>query len=288
MSTTRCTTARDARPLPPVVALRPRSLSRRAGILQARLRDRRAAGLPHEEVLLDVVDGVLARTSDVRADDLDVWARLVALVEEHDDLSPTLPACAATANLVGLALFGDVEDHAALCGLADELGHRRLAGLQHRYGSALETDSRLPLTTAAMRRLLGPGLGRRLATHPRTTARSEAVDDASLRAAHALLVQGIDRAWTVPPLDSVEEFVDIAANGTVNEWRHHVAMIITDPWSPYARRVVELARQVGTSHPAVVVTALVALCREQPLDERPGLARPVSRRTRYPSGRAAP
>lgn len=289
MSTTRSTTARGPRPLPPVVALRPRSLARRAATLQSHLRVRRAAGLPHEELFLDVIDEALARTTRVAPEDLDVWARLVALVEEHEDVSHTLPACAASANLVGLALFGGIEDHAALAGLADELGHVRLARLQHRYGNALETDSRLPVTTAAMRRMLVPGLGRRLATNPRTAIRSEAIDDASLRAAHALLVQGVDRAWTVPTLDSVEEFVDIAAHGTINEWRHHVAMIIADPWSSYANRIIELARQVGTSHAASVITTIVDLCREQDLGQRVRpRTHPAPRRSRSPGGKAAP
>lgn len=288
MSTTRSTTARGPRPLPPVVPLRPRSLARRAAVLQAHVRVRRAAGFPHEELFLDVIDGTLARTRFVAADDHDVWARLIALVEEHEDITHTLPACAATANLVGLALFGGIEDHTALVALADELGHDRLARLQHRYGTALETDSRLPVTTAAMRRMLVPGLERRLASHARTASRSEVIDDACVRAAHTLLVQGIDRAWTVPTLDSVEEFVDIAVHGTINEWRHHVAMIIADPWSPYVSRIIDLAQQVGTTHAATVVTTIVDLCREDHGATGRPRTRPATRRYRYPDGRAAP
>ncbi|GAA1528500.1 hypothetical protein [Nocardioides humi] len=281
MSTTRSVTSCIA---PPVVELRPRSLARRTATLRESVHVRRAADVPHEELFLAVVDGALGRTRRVRPEDLGVWARLVALLEEHADLSHTLPACAASANLLGLALFGDIEDHAALGGLADELGHERLARLQHRYGTALETDSRLPLTTAALRRMLVPGLEVRLAAHPRTARRSEAIDHACLRAAHALLVQGVDRAWTVPTLDSVEELADIAAHGTIAEWRHHVAMVIADPWSPYTTRIVELARLSGKRHVAIVIATIIDLCREQALavDHR------TRRRSRYPSGRAAP
>jgi hypothetical protein len=287
MSTTRSTTVRGTRPLPPVVPLGPRSLARRAAVLQARVRVRRTFGVPHEEVFLDVLDDTLARTHGVPSEDHDVWARLIALVEEHRDLSHTLPACAATANLVGLALFGGLEDHAALAALADELGHVRLARLQHRYGTALETDSRLPLTTAAMHRMLVPRVGRRLA-HLRTPALDEVFDDTRLRAAHALLVQGIDRSWTVPTLDSVEEFVDIVANGTINEWRHHLAMIIADPWSSYADRIVDLGRQVSPTQ-AAVVAIVVDLCRDQhhTAAGRPR-THPATQRYRYPGGRAAP
>ncbi|MDQ6523556.1 hypothetical protein RB608_08105 [Nocardioides sp. LHD-245] len=277
---------------PAVTALRPRSLARRSATLREHVRARRVIGLPHEELLLDVLDGALARTHRVRPEDLDVWARLVALVEEHPELSHTLPACAASANLVGLALLGDVEDHAALSGLVGELGHKRLARLQHRYGTALETDSRLPVTSAALRRILAPGLTRRLAAHPRTAHRSETIDDTCLRAAHALLLQGVNRTWTVPRLDSVEEFADIAAHGTINEWRHHVAMIIADPWSPYVDRIVDLARQVGRSHPSRIITAIVALCREQELATGalavPPTPHPATRRSRHLGARAAP
>ncbi|WP_408898258.1 hypothetical protein ACJ5H2_03920 [Nocardioides sp. R1-1] len=292
MSTTYRAPAPRAAAAPAVVALRPRSLARRAVVLREQVRRRRAACLPHEDLFLDVLDGVLARTARVPHADLDVWARLVALVEEHPDLSHTLPACAASGNLVGLALFGDLEDHAALSGLVDELGHDRLARLQHRYGSALETDSRLPLTTDALRRMLAPGLARRLATRPPAPYDSAAVDDACLRAAHALLLQGVDRTWTVPPLDSVEELLDITAHGTVHEWRHHVAMMIADPWSPYTQRLLDLAATIAGSHAAAVVTMIVALCRERAAGPaRRSRARPPHRATsgsRHPGGRAAP
>lgn len=109
-----------------------------------------------------------------------------------------------------------------------------------------------------------------------------------MRAAHTLLVQGIDRAWTVPTLDSVEEFVDIAVHGTINEWRHHVAMIIADPWSPYVSRIIDLAQQVGTTHAAAVVTTIVDLCREDHGATGRPRTRPATRRYRYPDGRAAP
>ncbi|MCR1786423.1 hypothetical protein KVF89_28070 [Nocardioides carbamazepini] len=277
---------------PAVTALRPRSLARRSATLRERVRARRMVGVPHEELLLDVLDGALTRAHRVRPEDHDVWARLVALVEEHPELTHTLPAYAASANLVGLALFGDVEDHAALSGLVDELGHQRLARLQHRYGTALETDSRLPVTSAALRRILAPGIGRRLAAHPRTACRSTTIDDACLRAAHALLLQGVNRRWTVPRLDSVEEFADIAAHGTINEWRHHVAMVIADPWSPYVQRLTDLAHQVGRTHIARVIAAIVELCREQELATGrlavPLVSHPATRRSRQLDGRAVP
>jgi len=277
----------DTRPLAPaVVALRPRSLARRAAALRERVGVRRAAGVPHEELLLEVVDGVLARTHRVSAGDLDVWARLVALAEEHADISPTLPACATAANLVGLAVFGDDRDVAALVGLVDELGPERVARLQHRYGGALETDSRLPLTTAALRRMLASGpLGRRSTD----AAHGPAFGDTCLRAAHALLVQGVDRAWTVPTLESVEELVDITTHGTVNEWRHHVAMLMSEPWSAYSDRLLELARRCADPSSASVVRAVVELCRDQaPTGRHRGATGHALAATPYLGSRAAP
>jgi len=280
MTTTRATTAvapRAPRAASAVVTLRPRSLARRAEALRADLHAGRTTAGPAEEVLLDILDGALARTERVAPGSLDAWARMVALLEEHRELSPTLPALAAVANLVALALLGDGEDHVALSRLAAELGHERLARLQHRYGTALETDARLPVSSQAVRRMLGPGRPRR----PSAPA---------LRAAHALLVQGVDRSWTVPRLESVEELVDIAVHGTITEWRHHVAMVIADPWSPYPNRLVELARQAGGADIARVVSAIVALCREQAAadDQRALRAHRATRRSRHQGGRAAP
>ncbi len=249
----------------PVAELRPRSLSRRADRLRSNLLERRIIGLPQEELLLTVVDAALDRTHQVSAPDLDTWTRLTALLEEHRSLSHTLPAAAAAANLISLAIFGEVEDHAALAALTDEFGHDRLARLQHRYGAALEDDVRLPLTTKAVRRMLSPGLRARLESHPPTAARGLAIDDACLRAAHALMSQGTDRRWGASPLDSVEEFVDVVARGTIAEWRHQIALVEAGPWSSYPITLVELARRTGSAHVASVVATLVDLTRDRML-----------------------
>ncbi|KRA31194.1 MULTISPECIES: hypothetical protein [unclassified Nocardioides] len=246
-----------------VVQLRPRATARRTAALRSRLLDRRRTVGPYRHRLLEITGDVLGRVGQVGTNDLDAWERLLQFLEEHEDNTFASPADAATANLVALALFGEAGDHAALADLAGQLGHERLARLQHRHGSPLESHPGLPLTSEAVRRLVASDLRERLAADPRTAARVEAVDDTCLRAAHALLNQGTDRTWTVPVLDSVEELLDIAERGTIVEWRHHMAMVTAQPWSPYTGRIVALAQEAGKSHTASVIAAFVDLCRER-------------------------
>ncbi|WP_182379570.1 hypothetical protein [Nocardioides sp. WS12] len=246
-----------------VVQLRPRAVARRTAALRDRLLERRRGVGPYRHRLLGITGNVLGRVGRVATNDLDSWERLLLVLEEHEENTFASPADAAAANLVALALFGDATDHAALADLAEQLGHERLARLQHRHGSRLEPHTGLPLASEAVRRLVASGLREQLVADPATSERAEAVADAGLRAAHALLSQGVDRAWTVPVLDSVEELLDIAERGTIVEWRHHLAMVIAQPWSPYTGRIVELAQDAGKSHTAAVIAALVDLCREQ-------------------------
>jgi hypothetical protein len=219
-----------------------------------------------------VIAEVLERSAAVPVRHLDAWERLVDLLEERDE-AHAVASCAAAANLFGLALFGDPADHEAVADLAALYGHHRLARLQHRHGSPLEQHPALPLTTRAVRRLVAPGLAERLAADPLTCDRVEQIGDASLRAAHALLVQGVDRTWAVPVLDSVAELADISAHGTVVEWRHHMALVLTSPWSPYTTRIAEIAQQAGDPHTAAVVAAFIDLSREQAADAGLGPSR---------------
>lgn len=245
-----------------VVDLRPRAMTRRATGLRDQLVARRRRVAPGHQRPLEIVVEVLDRTAWVPDHDLDAWERLLDMVETQDGLH-AVPACAAAANLFGLAVFGDVLDHDALADLSRHLGHTRLGRLQHRHGAPLEGHPALPLTSRAIRRMFEPDLRARLAEDPITEDRAERIAHASLRAGHALLVQGVDRTWAVPVLDSPEELVDIAAHGTVVEWRHQLALVMTDPWSPYTARIVDFAEQAGRSNAAAVIAALVDLCREQ-------------------------
>jgi hypothetical protein len=293
------TTRRDASPLAgsaQVVALRPRLMARRAAGLHRRLGARLATGPIEHQRALEVITEVLARGPRVPPVDHDAWERLLDLLEEHEHTTHVVPACAATANLLGLALFGETEDHLALADLAERLGHQRLARMQHRYGATLESDSRLPVTSDALRRMLLPDLRERLLSDPETADRVETIEDACMRAAHALLVQGVDRAWTVPRLDSVEELLDMTRLGTVVEWRHHFAMVLANAWSPYTERMVELAEEAGDAHTATVIASLIDLCREQVASARAGPTRWPRRadastpaaRVRHRDGRAVP
>jgi hypothetical protein len=245
-----------------VIDLRPRSMARRATGMREQLVARRRRVAPGHHRPLEIVIEALDRTSWVPAEDLDAWERLLDFIESHDGMH-AVPACAAAANLFALAVFDDVLDHAALADLSGILGHARLAKLQHRHGAPLEVHAGLPLTSRALRRMVSPDLRERLSEDPITEHRAERIGDASLRAAHALLLQGTDRSWTVPVLDSPEELIDIASEGTVVEWRHHSAMVMADPWSAYTARIVELAELAGRSYVATVIAAFVDLCREQ-------------------------
>jgi hypothetical protein len=246
-----------------VVQLRPRAVARRTAALRNRLLERRRMVGPYRHRLLEITGDVLGRVAQVGADDLDAWERLLLFLEDHEDNTFASPADASAANLVALALFDEVTDHAALADLAGQLGHERLARLQHRHGSPLESHPGLPLTSEAVRRLVASDLRERLAADPRTATHVEAIADTCLRAAHALLNQGTDKTWTVPTLDTIEELLDIAEQGTIVEWRHHMAMVTAKPWSPYTGRIVDLAQQAGKSHTASVIAAFVDLCREK-------------------------
>ncbi|HWU21565.1 MAG TPA: hypothetical protein VN088_08570, partial [Nocardioides sp.] len=194
--------------------------------------------------------------------DLDAWERLLDVVGERDGEHP-IATTAAAANLFALAAFDDVVDHEALADLAGLLGHDRLARLQHVSSARLDRHLALPLTTRAIRRMMAPRVRARLIADGCSRSDAAAVADTAVRGGHALLTQGLDPRWSVPLLDAPEEIVDIVRHGTVVEWRHHVALLVADPWSAYAARLTRLAEHTGDVHIAGVVATLVELCREQ-------------------------
>lgn len=254
---------RDAMGVPgSVVDLRRRVVARRVASLGRHLLRRRDAD-PQQAGLLDIIGGVLDRSDDVPDADLHIWERYLGLLEAHARAPHATAACAATANLVGLGLFAAPRDYVALADLAESLGHERLAHVQHRYGVPLESHPGLQLTTEALRSMLAEGLHERLSRHPLTAHRVDEIDGACLRAGHALLLQGIDRDWSVPVLDSIDELVDIAENGTIVEWRHHMAMVTASAWAPYTGRLVEIAAESGHPHAAAVIAAIIDLCRDR-------------------------
>ncbi|GAB2969763.1 hypothetical protein [Nocardioides montaniterrae] len=245
-----------------VIDLRPRAMARRATALREQVVTRRRRVAPGHQRSLEVILEALDRTVIVPSEDLDAWERLLDFIEANDGMH-SVPACAATANLFGLAIFDDVLDHAALADLSDLLGGKRLAKLQHRHGAPLESHAGLPLATRAIRRMVASDLRDRLAADPMTEQGAERITWASLRAAQALMVQGVDRTWAVPVLDSAEELADVASRGTIVEWRHQLALVMGDPWSPYSTRLVEIAELAGKSYAAAVIAAFVDLCREE-------------------------
>ncbi|GAA3802067.1 hypothetical protein [Nocardioides panacisoli] len=264
-----------------ITVLRPVRASAGVADLYAAFVTRRASEPQHER-LLDVVIGVLARADRVvgagHGAHVIAWERLLGLLEELSDARRSTATCAVSANLVGLAVYDDPADHADLADLVQLLGHGPLARLQHRHGRRLEGDASLPVATAVIRRLLAEGLRERLAAAPATGARFDIIDNVGIRAAHALLQQGVDRSCPAPPVESVEELLDIAENGTIGEWRHLVGLASESAWSPYAVRVADLAREAGFEHAAAMIAALLDLCREQQREaERDTVAREIGR-----------
>ncbi|GAB3862320.1 hypothetical protein GCM10028801_27670 [Nocardioides maradonensis] len=257
-----------------VIDLRPHALARRASVQRELLVARRRRVAPGHQRPLTILTEVLDRAAGVRPRDLDAWERLLDLVADGDgsDASNALAATAAAANLFALAAFDDVLDHEALADLADLLGHDHLARLQHGHSAVLENHLALPLTTRAIRRMLAPQLRARLIADGCSLTIASGVAATSLRGGHALLTQGLDPRWSVPLIDAPEEVVDIIRHGTVAEWRHHMALLVADPWSAYSTRLVELAAHTGDDHTAALVVALIDLCREQ--DPRNGVGAP--------------
>ncbi|HJQ07702.1 MAG TPA: hypothetical protein VJ872_19780 [Nocardioides sp.] len=245
-----------------VIDLRPHALARRASNQRELLVSRRRRVAPGHQRPLTIVTEVLDRADGVRPRDLDAWERLLDLVADRDG-THAMPATAAAANLFALAAFDDVLDHEALADLADLLGHDHLARIQHGHSALLDTHRALPLTTRAIRRMLAPQLRSRLIADGCSLTTASGVAATSLRGGHALLTQGLDPRWSVPLIDAPEEVVDIVRHGTVAEWRHHMALLVADPWSAYSTRLVHLAARTGDEHTATLVAAIVGLCREQ-------------------------
>ncbi|GAB4010247.1 hypothetical protein [Nocardioides ultimimeridianus] len=245
-----------------VIDLRPHALARRASAQRELLVARRRRVAPGHQRPLTIVAEVLDRAAVVRPRDLDAWERLLDVVAERDGAHP-IATTAAAANLFALAAFDDVVDHEALADLVGLLGHDRLARLQHVSSTRLDRHLALPLTTRAIRRMMAPRVGARLVADGCPREDATAVAHTALRGGHALLTQGLDPGWSVPLIDAPEEIVDIVRHGTVVEWRHHMALLVADPWSAYAARLTLLAERTGDTHIAGVVATLVELCREQ-------------------------
>jgi len=211
-----------------------------------------------------VVASVLARSDRVAECDVHEWQRFLRLLDRHRQNPRAALNCGILANLVGLAAFGDAADLAALGELSDRLGVERVAAVQHRAARFVEPDPTFPITTTAVRRMV--------AAPPHSPATP------SLDSAVALLLEGLDLDRFLPAIRTEGELLGAVDGGSVLEWRHHLGMIAASPWSPYSRRLVDLAESAGRPHAAAVVEQVTVICREQNKErEREQVAEEVRR-----------
>lgn len=196
-----------------------------------------------------IVAGVLDRADRVPASDAGEWSRFLGLVERDRHSASSALSCGVLANLVGIAVFGDDADFVTLADLTALLGVERVATVQHRSARFVELDPTLPITTAALRRIV--------AASPHPTA------GPILDSAVALLLAGVDADRTLPIVRTTAELVGVVDGGSVLEWRHHLGMIAASPWSPYSQLLVDLATEAGRPLAAAVVARFTEVCRER-------------------------
>jgi|GEM_PF-468041 len=211
-----------------------------------------------------MVAAVLDRAGRVAEPDLREWHRFLNLLDRHRTNPKAAVSCAVLANLVGIAAFGDDSDFVTLEELTCLLGTERVAAVQHRSARFVEPDLTYPITTIALRRMV--------AAPPDTSV------DTSIRAAVALLLEGVDPDLFLPVIRTQAELLGVVDGGSVLEWRHHLAMIAASPWSPYSRHLAELATEASRPGVALVVDHFTQVCREQNKErEREQVAEEVRR-----------
>lgn len=211
-----------------------------------------------------IVAAVLARADRVPQTDQREWNRFLGLIERHRSNPPASLNCGILANLVGVAAFGDDADFATLTELGCLLGVDRVASVQHRAARFIEPDPTFPITTVALRRMLG--------------ASAHADADSVLDSAVALLLEGIDLDLFLPAIRTEAELLGVVDHGSVLEWRHHFAMIASSPWSPYSHHLADLAQQAARPEVVGLVDRFTQVCREQHKErEREQVAEEVRR-----------
>ena len=208
------------------------------------------------------MSSVLARAERIEEGDGPEWSRLLGILDRHRANPRAELNCAVLANLIGIALLGDPDDLAELADLTDDFGGARVAAVQHRAARFVEPDPTYPVTTRAVRRMVGGAPSQR----------------GSLESAVSLLLEGIDPEASLPVVRTVGELVGLVDGGSVLEWRHHLAMIAASPWSPYSRHLGDLATQASLPAVAALVAQFTEVCRQQNKErEREQVAEEVRR-----------
>lgn len=154
--------------------------------------------------------------------------------------------------MFAIAAWRDPEDYADLLLLSDRHGLHRLALVQHHLSSRIEGDRRL---------LLGSRFCHGLApTHYGDLAEDLATTCA--RVGMRFMLAGAHEVEPGPDIETPEEFLRHYLDDGLPEWRAQIARYAEDPWSPYARRLNELAEQAGLPGLDITIGRFMAEMRE--------------------------
>jgi hypothetical protein len=227
-------------------------------------------------VLQEVLLGALDRSGAVAPGHAPMWAAFLGVLEQNQGDPRATARCAVLANLVALVAFDETSDYVATAQLAEHLGERRLARLQHRASIALDTSASLRWSSVAARQLLAPDLRSRLAADPVTASVAAPLAATCAEVARALVFEDLDPDRATAPITTVAELTQVLDAGTLPEWRAHLGMIAASPWGPYAEQLVALARQSGRPLVLSSTESSVEQCREWLRDqERDQVAREI-------------
>ncbi|HWJ10409.1 MAG TPA: helix-turn-helix transcriptional regulator [Nocardioides sp.] len=223
-----------------------------------------------------ILFATLDRAEQVGPEHAALWEQFVRILERNQSDPRSTARCAVLANMVAVVVFDEPSDYAATVALAAQIGQPRLARLQHRAAVALETDPRLPWTTAVVRHLVRWDLATRLG---REVADGVDEDVATTCAviAQNLVFEDIDPEHAVArPITTVAQLHQLIDRGSIVEWRHQLGVVAASPWGPYAEQLLELGR--SSERPAVLaaIASAVEQCQEWCRDrERDQIAREI-------------
>lgn len=204
------------------------------------------------------------------------WTRFLHWLDKLGDRLVCEQA-AAGAALLAVVVYGEASDYETVADLVDEMGFDRLAHLQQSCESIIEASRALEVTTAAIRRLLSPALATILRGAGLPDERVDAVVERCGGSAKRLLVRGLNLTDAAPAVRTVEQLRE-AARGTLPDWRREIAVLVVNPWSPYAEQLPSLAFDADAPGMAGHIRDVVELCRAQHKDrEREEVAQEIRR-----------
>ncbi len=245
------------------------------------------------ELLRSVLESTVARRDVLVAARPEwPWAQLLptgrALGAVHGEWL-RLRDAAVLANLAALAAAPTPADYEVLASLVADLGGSVVAKIQHQRSAELEPDESYPigtaftfaLTPAAYRPLFGvAGKSDDEELHLGTGAPATVgeLEELCARLSMRFLVQGMDDLPVLPPITTVEEFLHCFRSESLPAWRCQLLHYAVEPWSAYARRLMELAEAAGEQdYIDGMRRFLEALREETSLGERQAIAAEIRR-----------